>query len=199
VHHHRRRPLPHARPRRPPRSVAATDQAALPTLVILNFEQAVEPSTGAAEAVPSYLCEPGVVPNPKQRKRAKTQLNRSSEAKAATTNFLASVRQALQVPLATMPGMGSGNTMVIPATPTTSGLQQSGWLANKALNSTVRTSKKGEVLVMHKMGALQGGWTSIGAGATLPSARTRVRRCASGCSVLRLASRHIPSGQSLIR
>ncbi|CAN6330762.1 unnamed protein product [Urochloa humidicola] len=88
------------------------------------------------------------------RKRTKTQPNRSlEEAKAATANFLASVSQALQVPLASMPARGWGNaTSSIPTTP---GPRRSQRLANQPLNSMVRPSKKGEALVMHKLGLCQ--------------------------------------------
>jgi hypothetical protein len=51
--------------KRCPRSIAATDQSAMPTPIILKFEQAVEPLTGVVEAVPCQPCEPGVVPDPK--------------------------------------------------------------------------------------------------------------------------------------
>ncbi|CAO2162882.1 unnamed protein product [Urochloa humidicola] len=98
------------------------------------------------------------------RKRAKLQPNRSlEEAKAATANFLASVSQALQVPLASMPARGRGNAAAsIPTTPTTQGPRRSERLANQPLNSTVRPSKKGEVLVMHKLGLCQADGLALG-------------------------------------
>ncbi|CAO2211314.1 unnamed protein product [Urochloa humidicola] len=70
------------------------------------------------------------------------------EAKAATAAFLASVSQALQAPLATMPTRGGA-----PVTPAgTPGLRRSGRLASQPLNSMVRPSKKGGILVMRKLG-----------------------------------------------
>jgi hypothetical protein len=67
-----------------------------------------------------------------------------------------------------MPGMGAGNTMAIPATPTTSGLRRSGRLANKPLNSTVRASKKGDVLIMHKMGLCTADGQALASGQPRP-------------------------------
>ncbi|CAN6172135.1 unnamed protein product [Urochloa humidicola] len=67
------------------------------------------------------------------------------QAKAATAAFLASVSRALQVPLATLP------TRPPPTSPSTA-LRRSTRLAAKPLNSSVRASKKGEVLVMRKLG-----------------------------------------------
>ncbi|CAO2166201.1 unnamed protein product [Urochloa humidicola] len=86
-------------------------------------------------------------------KRAKTQPNPSlEEAKAATAAFLASVSQALQVPLATLPGRGGRNVAVPGTTTPATPVRRSARLANEVLNSTVRASKKGEVLVMRKLG-----------------------------------------------
>ncbi|CAO2161977.1 unnamed protein product [Urochloa humidicola] len=71
------------------------------------------------------------------------------EAKAATAAFLASVSQALQAPLATMPPKNATASQALD-TP----LRRSKRLTNQPLNSTVRASKKGEVLVMRKLGLL---------------------------------------------
>lgn len=65
-------------------------------------------------------------------------------ALARTTAFLNSVRLALQAPLASRPAV---TTPAAASTP-----RRSGRLANQALNSTVRPSKKGEILVMKKLG-----------------------------------------------
>ncbi|CAN6315049.1 unnamed protein product [Urochloa humidicola] len=76
----------------------------------------------------------------------------TAAAMAATTAFLASVRAALQVPLADRRLVHLGNAM-----PAASGTvaplpRRSGRLAAQALNLTVRPSKKGEVLAMRKLG-----------------------------------------------
>nr|TKW35688.1 hypothetical protein SEVIR_2G391450v2 [Setaria viridis] len=47
---------------------------------------------------------------------------------------------------------GAAMAMSVPATPTQSRPRRSGRLAKQTLNSTVRASKKGEVLVMRKLG-----------------------------------------------
>jgi hypothetical protein len=82
-------------------------------------------------------------------KRVRSQANSDPEAeatKATTAAFLASVRQALQVPLATLPAAPS------PSTTTTT--RRSSRLAKDTMNSTVRASKKGEVLLMRRLGKL---------------------------------------------
>lgn len=67
------------------------------------------------------------------------------EAKAATAAFLASVSQALQVPLASLPA----RHCVPPRTPAS---RRSERLAKNPLNASVRPSKRGEVLVLRRMG-----------------------------------------------
>ncbi|CAN6331390.1 unnamed protein product [Urochloa humidicola] len=79
-------------------------------------------------------------------KQARLQLQHELEgAKAATAAFLASISRALQVPLASLP------PRALPASPP-SALRRSSRLASKPLNASVRASKKGEVLVMRKLG-----------------------------------------------
>ncbi|CAO2199130.1 unnamed protein product [Urochloa humidicola] len=79
------------------------------------------------------------------------------EAKAATAAFLASVSQALQVPLASLPPR-SVTTLASPST----ALRRSRRLANQPANSTVRLSKKGEMLVMRKLGLLPADPSGVG-------------------------------------
>ncbi|CAN6356795.1 unnamed protein product [Urochloa humidicola] len=95
------------------------------------------------------------------RKRPRTSADQELEdAKAATAAFLASVSQALQAPLATLPLRGSvaAPSASAQATPP----RRSVRLANQPLNSTVRASKKGEVLVLRKLGLLSGDPTGAG-------------------------------------
>jgi hypothetical protein len=80
-------------------------------------------------------------------KRGRIQPNDDLEAaKANTAAFLASVHQALQVPLATLPAT--------PPPYPASATRRSSRLAKLTLNSTVRASKKGEVLLMRKLDKL---------------------------------------------
>lgn len=86
------------------------------------------------------------------RKRARTGLDDDmAEAKAATARFLAGVRQAMQAPLASLPRR---NTPACTAAAPAKSVRRSARLANQPLNSTVRASKKGEVLVLRKLGLL---------------------------------------------
>ncbi|CAO2044229.1 unnamed protein product [Urochloa humidicola] len=155
-------------------------RAVVPAPTLLSFEPSVEPSSSerqqwcepgaelnplGEEPATELLAQeahvvPSVVPPTSKRprcdesanKRAKTQPNPSvEEAKAVTAAFLASVSQALQAPLASLPGRGGGNGTV-PGTPVTPGVRRSRRLVNQPLNATVRASKKGEVLVMRKSG-----------------------------------------------
>ncbi|CAO2146611.1 unnamed protein product [Urochloa humidicola] len=111
----------------------------------------VEPSaSGPAQlATPAQATgQPNLKPTAPKRTKAKSQGCASvEEAKAATAPFLASVSQALQVPLASLPARS-----VMPNAPSTPGPRRSERLANQTLNSTVRSSKKGEILVMRKLG-----------------------------------------------
>ncbi|CAN6271947.1 unnamed protein product [Urochloa humidicola] len=95
------------------------------------------------------------------RKRPRTSADQELEdAKAATAAFLASVSQALQAPLATLPLRGSAAAPAASAQATPP--RRSVRLANQPLNSTVRASKKGEVLVLRKLGLLPADPTSAG-------------------------------------
>jgi hypothetical protein len=112
------------------------------------------PSEPAAELVPESASDP---PRPPRRtrqdqvatpsKRGRIQPNDDLEAaKANTATFLASVRQALQVPIATL--------QAVPPPSSASATRRSSRLAKLSANSTVRASKKGEVLLMRKLDKL---------------------------------------------
>jgi hypothetical protein len=80
-------------------------------------------------------------------KRGRFQPNDDLEAaKVNTATFLASVRQALQVPLPTL--------QAAPPPSSSSATRRSSRLAKLSANSTVRASKKGEVLLMRKLDKL---------------------------------------------
>ncbi|CAN6343307.1 unnamed protein product [Urochloa humidicola] len=98
---------------------------------------------------PSDLDEQGGGPEASTEKRARPIEPTLQEAQAATAAFLASVSQALQVPLASLPERRGGGQTAAPSTPAP---RRSGRLASQALNSTMRASKRGEILVMKKMG-----------------------------------------------
>ncbi|CAN6174394.1 unnamed protein product [Urochloa humidicola] len=164
---------------RRPRGEAARPRAgaAPPTPIRLSFESADESAHGTPkrhaptldEALhdmgPSNLSpgetrglESTEVPNRARatkdsRKRARIQEPSLEEAKAATAAFLASVSQALQAPLASLPGCwGAGVATPSSSSQATPDPRRSGRLDVQALNNTVRPSKKGEVLVMRKLG-----------------------------------------------
>ncbi|CAN6345196.1 unnamed protein product [Urochloa humidicola] len=148
---------------RRPRSAAATDatEAALPTV---SSDLAKEggpsdshsPGPAQLESGPQHSHTTLKRARPRQNdtneasnssgKQARLQLQPELvEAKAATAAFLASVSRALQAPLASLPPRLSTTS------PTTTP-RRSSRLASKPLNTTVRASKKGEVLVLRKLG-----------------------------------------------
>jgi hypothetical protein len=116
---------------RRPRSVTARPYADAALLVStptrLNINLTDEPRDGSVARTPS-MHAPGpaseaerdtIQATQKKMKRAKVpQVAKSvEEAKAATQTFLASVRQALQVPLATLPDR-QVNPCAVPGSPT---------------------------------------------------------------------------------
>lgn len=93
-----------------------------------------------------------IPPRPVTQKRPRTDLHAEmTEAKEATTCFLASVRLALQVPLASMPKRNTA-TMASPSKGASKAPRRSTRLASQPGYSTVRASKRGELLVMRKLG-----------------------------------------------
>jgi hypothetical protein len=113
-----------------------------------------DPLEPVAELVPDSASDP---PRPLRRtgqdqvatpsKRGRFQPNDDLEAaKANIATFPASVRQELQVPLATL--------QAAPSPSSTSATRRSSRLAKLSTNSTVRASKKGEVLLMRKLDKL---------------------------------------------
>ncbi|CAO2186369.1 unnamed protein product [Urochloa humidicola] len=157
---------------RRPRSVATRPRAgaALPSPVRLDFEPSIlpepieEPMIGASPrpvrkragpragegcgAIPDPCTETG--PSTMERARIDSELEK---AKSATAALLASVSRALQAPLADLPSRrGTADSS---DTSTTPAPRRSERLANQPLNSSVRASKKGEVLVMRKLGLCQ--------------------------------------------
>ena len=74
-------------------------------------------------------------------------------ATAATANFIASVRRALQAPLAQLPASRRTSSAVSPV----KSQRRSNRIANQPLNSSVRPSKRGEVVLMRKLGILADG------------------------------------------
>jgi hypothetical protein len=127
---------------------------ALPSRDEFRMSCEPNPSEPAAELVPESASDP---PRPPRRtrqdqvatpsKRGRIQPNDDLEAaKANTATFLASVRQALQVPIATL--------QAVPPPSSASATRRSSRLAKLSANSTVRASKKGEVLLMRKLDKL---------------------------------------------
>ncbi|CAL4946299.1 unnamed protein product [Urochloa decumbens] len=109
----------------------------------------VQTPTDVGPAQPEQAADNNREASRARQKRPKQTVEPTlEEAKAATAAFLASVSQALQVPLASLPERPAGTT-VPTLTPVP---RRSGRLAVQALNSNVRPSKKGEVLVMRKLG-----------------------------------------------
>ncbi|CAL5070105.1 unnamed protein product [Urochloa decumbens] len=146
--------------RRRPRGAAAVDTAAPPTQQTeLTEPHGDEPPISEAPDGPAqseHATTPARRPvshqasAPTKRPKTRTQPGPTlEEAKAATAVFLASVSRALQVPLASMPARGDAPPACNAATP---GRRRSDRLASQTFNSTVRPSKKGEILVMKKLG-----------------------------------------------
>ncbi|CAN6202321.1 unnamed protein product [Urochloa humidicola] len=82
---------------------------------------------------------------------------RLEEAKAATAAFLASVSHALQALLADMPPRRDATRAAGPTPAAPETRRRSERLANEPLNASVRPSKKGEVMVMRKLGLYPSG------------------------------------------
>ncbi|CAN6344276.1 unnamed protein product [Urochloa humidicola] len=132
--------------RRRPRSVAVT--ACSEATLQLPLEPAERSEPPATDGPQSNKRPRGPVNGnePTPGKQARLQLGPElEEAKAATAAFLASLSRALQAPLAALPSRPA------PLSPATAP-RRSSRLANKPLNATVRPSKKGEVLVLRKLG-----------------------------------------------
>jgi hypothetical protein len=127
---------------------------ALPSRDEFGMSCETDPLEPVAELVPDSASDP---PRPLRRtgqdqvatpsKRGRFQPNDDLEAaKANIATFPASVRQELQVPLATL--------QAAPSPSSTSATRRSSRLAKLSTNSTVRASKKGEVLLMRKLDKL---------------------------------------------
>ncbi|CAN6314316.1 unnamed protein product [Urochloa humidicola] len=109
----------------------------------------LDPNLGPKDAASSKRARPKGPSRHEHTAPAHKRINNTEgleEAKAATAAFLASVSHALQVPLATMP------PRPVSPSPATPAPRRSNRLASQPLNSSIRASKKGEVLVLRKLG-----------------------------------------------